>query len=82
MTESSALPPNEERAMCSTCDDLRREIALNRGRSIGLTDPTTIGINNAELKTLEEKLNVVVDGHFAAARPSSQINIIKEPTMH
>ena len=68
--------------MCSKCDDIRREIALNRGLSIGPMDPASLIGNNAELKTLEEKLNVLVDGHFAAARPSSQVNIIKEPTVH
>jgi hypothetical protein len=62
--------------MCSKCDDLRREIALNRGLSIGLMDPTSIGLNNADLKTLEGKLDEVVNGHFAAARPSSQVTII------
>ena len=68
--------------MCSKCDDLRREIALNRGLSIGLMDPTSIGLNKDDLKTLEEKLDVVVAGHFAAAQPSSQVAIIKEPTLH
>jgi hypothetical protein len=68
--------------MCSKCDDLRREIALNRGLSIGLMDPTSITTNKANLATLEDKLDVVVAAHFAAARPSSQVNIIKEPTVH
>ncbi len=68
--------------MCSKCDDLRREIALNRGLSIGPMDPTSLIRNNAELKTLEEKLNVLVDGHFAAARPSSQVAFSKEPMVH
>jgi hypothetical protein len=68
--------------MCSKCDDLRREIALNRGLSIGLMDPTSIGLNKDDLKTLEEKLDVIVAEHFAAARPSSQVALIKEPTVH
>ena len=67
--------------MCSKCDDLRREIAHNRGLSIGLTDPTTISLNKNELKTLEEKLDVLVAEHLAAARPSSQVTY-QEPTVH
>ena len=68
--------------MCSKCDDIRREIALNRGLSIGPMDPASLIRNNAELKTLEEKLNVLVDGHFAAAVPSSQKARVKEPMVH
>ena len=59
--------------MCSKCDDIRREIALNRGLSIALMDPTSIGLNKAALTTLEEKLDEVVNGHLEAARPSSQV---------
>jgi hypothetical protein len=71
-----------ERAMCSECDDLRRKIALNRGLSIGPMDPASLIRNDAELKTLEAKLDAVVNGHFAAAVPSSQKVLVKEPMVH
>jgi hypothetical protein len=61
-----------ERAMCSECDDLRRKIALNRGLSIGLTDPTTISLNKDELRTLEEKLDELDAQHLQERKPSSQ----------
>lgn len=66
--------------MCAKCDDLRREIALNREHSIGLADQTSIDLNKAELRALEEKLDALVAEHYAAAVPSSQI--IHKPTMH
>lgn len=64
--------------MCSKCDDIRREIALNRGLSIGPMDPASLIRNNAELKALEAKLDVAVGGHFEAARASSQVAFEKE----
>jgi hypothetical protein len=68
--------------MCSKCDDIRREIALNRGLSMGPMDPASLIRNNAELKTLEAKLDVTVGGHFAAAVPSSQKARVKEAMVH
>jgi hypothetical protein len=61
-----------ERAMCSECDDLRRKIAINRGLSIGLTDPATISLNKNELRTLEEKLDELDAQHLQERKPSSQ----------
>ncbi len=58
--------------MCSKCDDIRREIALNRGLSIGLTDPATISINKDELRTLERKLDDIDAQHLQERKPSSQ----------
>jgi hypothetical protein len=58
--------------MCSKCDDIRREIALNRGLSIGLTDPATISINKDELRTLEKKLDDIDAQHLQERKPSSQ----------
>ena len=58
--------------MCSKCDDVRREIARNRGLSIGLTDPTTISINKDELRTLEKKLDDLDAQHLQERKPSSQ----------
>jgi hypothetical protein len=66
--------------MCSKCDDIRREIALNREQSIGLVDQATIDLNRAVLRALEEKLNVLVAEHYAAAVPSSQVR--HKPTVH
>lgn len=42
--------------MCRTCDNLRREISFARGISTELTDPTSIVLNKADVKTLEERL--------------------------
>ena len=64
--------------MCSKCDDIRREIALNRGLSMGPLDPASLIRNNAELRALEAKLDVTVGGHFEAARASSQVAYEKE----
>ena len=61
-----------ERTMCSECDDVRREIARNRGLSIGLTDPAAISLNKDELRALEEKLDELDAGHLVEAKPSSQ----------
>ena len=58
--------------MCSKCDDVRREIARNRGLSIGLTDPATITINKDELRTLEKKLDELDAQHLQERKPSSQ----------
>lgn len=58
--------------MCSKCDDVRREIAHNRGLSIGLTDPTTISLNKDELRALEAKLDELDARHLEEAKPSSQ----------
>ncbi len=58
--------------MCSKCDDVRREIARNRGLSIGLTDPATISINKDELRTLEKKLDELDAQHLQERKPSSQ----------
>ena len=58
--------------MCSKCDDVRREIARNRGLSIGLTDPATITINKDELKKLEKKLDDIDAQHLQERKPSSQ----------
>lgn len=58
--------------MCSKCDDVRREIAHNRGLSIGLTDPTTISLNKDELRALEAKLDELDAQHLEEAKPSSQ----------
>jgi predicted RNase H-like nuclease len=66
--------------MCSKCDDVRREIALNREQSIGLADQASIALNKAELRALEEKLDALVAGHYAAAVPSSQVT--HKPTVH
>jgi hypothetical protein len=43
-------------------------------------DQTSIDLNKAELRTLEEKLDAVVAEHYAAAQPSSQV--ILKPTVH
>ena len=58
--------------MCSKCDDVRREIARNRGLSIGLTDPATITINKDELRKLEKKLDDLDAQHLQERKPSSQ----------
>jgi hypothetical protein len=58
--------------MCSKCDDVRREIARNRGLSIGLTEPATIRINKDELRTLEKKLDDLDAQHLQERKPSSQ----------
>lgn len=46
--------------MCKKCDNLRREIALTRGLSIGLTDPASIVLNTADINALEDRLAVAV----------------------
>lgn len=71
-TTATRFPPNEERAMCSKCDDLRREIAHNRGLSLGLTDPAEISLNKDELRTLEKKLDELDTQHLQERKPSSQ----------
>ena len=58
--------------MCSKCDDVRMEIARNRGLSLGLTDPAAIGINKDELRALEGKLEELDAQHLQERKPSSQ----------
>ena len=58
--------------MCSKCDDVRREIAHNRGLSIGVTDPAAISLNKDELRTLEKKLDELDAQHLQERKPSSQ----------
>lgn len=58
--------------MCTECDDVRREIARNRGLSLGLTDPAAISANKDELRTLERKLDELDAQHLQERKPSSQ----------
>ena len=56
MTESSALPPQVERAMCGKCDTLRQEIARARGLLADLTGPSSIALVKADIELLKESL--------------------------
>lgn len=58
--------------MCTECDDVRREIARNRGLSLGLTDPAAISANKDELRALERKLDELDARHLQERKPSSQ----------
>jgi hypothetical protein len=49
--------------MCKKCDTLRRQIAATRTLSTGLTDPTSIVLNKADIKALEESLMRVLAKH-------------------
>ena len=57
MTESSVRSPPHcvERALCRRCDYVHREIALVGELSVGLTDPSSFGLNKADIKALEER---------------------------
>jgi hypothetical protein len=42
--------------MCQKCEDLRRQLAATRLLSTELTDPSSIALNKADIKALEEYL--------------------------
>lgn len=57
------LPPEVERAICKTCGDLRWQIAAVRALSTELTDPSSIFLNKADIKALEENLTKAIANH-------------------
>ena len=58
--------------MCRKCDNLRREIAACRKLSTGLTDPSSMLLMKDDLKTLEERMNRMVDELHPAAKQSQR----------
>jgi hypothetical protein len=68
VTESRALPPIAERAMCRKCDNVRYKIAAARELLAELTDPASISLSTADIEILEENLIRVVAKHHPAER--------------
>ncbi len=54
--------------MCKKCENLRWEIAATRMLSPDLTDLSSIVLNKADLKTLEENLARAIAMHHPAGR--------------
>lgn len=54
--------------MCNRCETLRRHIAATRALSTELTDPTSIVLNRADLRALDETLMRAISEHRQVAR--------------
>ncbi|WP_158081531.1 hypothetical protein [Nitrobacter vulgaris] len=54
--------------MCKTCEELRWQIAAVRALSTGLTDPSSIVLNKADIKALEENLTKAIANHYPGAK--------------
>lgn len=54
--------------MCRECEILRRHITAARACSTELTDPVSIFLNKADLRSFESKLIRLVAEHYPASK--------------